>query len=129
MTAISGQYGKAEIGASCIAEVDSWSLNKECILHDYATCESPSDGGTAVLAGRKKHSGSLAGIYDDADPIEDYFDEGDSVTLNLYYTASKFYTGTAVIENINIPDVDITEGGPVRWEASFRANGLFTKSP
>lgn len=129
MAGASGQYGKAEIGSSCIAEVDSWSLSKECILHDYATCESPSDGGTAVLAGRKKHSGSMAGIYDPDDAIEDYFEEGDSITLKLYYTASKYYTGTAVIENLTIPDVDITEGAPVRWEASFRANGLFTKAP
>lgn len=128
MAAASGQYGSAQIGSSCIAEVDRWSLNKECILHDFATCETPSDGGTAVIAGRKKHSGTLAGIYDPNDAIEDYFDEGDSVTLKLYYTASLYYTGTAIIENLQIPDVDIAEGAPVRWEASFRANGLFTKS-
>lgn len=128
MAAASGQYGKAEIGSSCIAEVDRWSLNKECILHDFATCETPSDGGTAVIAGRKKHSGSMSGIYDPADPVEDYFEEGDTVTLNLYYTASLYYTGSVVIENIQIPDVDIAEGAPLRWEAAFRANGLFTKS-
>ena len=127
MAAYSGKYGSVKIGSSCIAEVDRWSVTKSCVLHDYATCESPGDEGTAVIAGRKKHSGRMSGIYDQADPPENYFEEGDSVTLKLYYTASKYYQGTAVIEELSIPDVDITEGAPLRWEATFRVNGLLTQ--
>jgi len=127
MAAASGQYGKVEIGASCIAEVDKWSVDKECIVHEFATCASPGDGGTDALAGRRKHSGRMEGIYDVDDAIENYFEEGDTVTLKLYYTATKYYTGSCVIENLNIPDVDITEGAPVRWEATFKVKGLLTK--
>lgn len=128
MTATSGQYGSVKIGTSCIAEVDRWSVTKQCILHDYATCETPGNAGTAVLAGRKKHSGRMSGIYDPDDAIEDYIEEGDTVTLKLYYTTAKYYTGTCVIEELSIPDVDITDGGPVRWDATFRVHGLLTKA-
>lgn len=126
MTAVSGWYGSVKIGSSCVAEADRWSLNKTAILHDYATCASPGNQGTAVLAGRKRHSGSCSGIYDTADPIENYLNEGASVTLDLYVSATAYYTMTAVIEEMTIPDVDITEGAPIRWECSFRVNGLAT---
>lgn len=129
MPAISGQYASANIGSSCIAEADRWSLNREAVLHDYATCSTPAGGGMAVIAGRRRHTGSLSGIQDPDDPIEDYFEEGDTVpSLRLYVAANKYYSGEAVIESITIPDVDITEGAPIRWECSFRANGLFTKT-
>lgn len=128
MAAASGQYGKVTIGASCIAEVDKWSVDKESILHEFATCASPGDGGTDVIAGRRKHSGRLEGIYDPADAIEDYLEEGDTVTLKLYYTATQYYTGSCVIGTLNIPEVDITEGAPVRWEATFKVRGLLTKA-
>lgn len=129
MSATSGQYGTAKIGSgsSCIAEVDKWSISKSCVLHDYATCETPGNGGMGVLAGRRRHSGSMSGIYDPSDPIESYINEGDTVTLKLYYTAAKYYTGTCVIETLNIPDVDIYEGAPVRWDSTFRVHGLLTK--
>ena len=129
MSAISGQYAAAKAGTSCIAETDRWSLVREAILHDYATCNTPGDGGMGVLAGRRRHTGTLSGIYDPTDPIEDYFEEGDTVSnLRLYISASVYYGGTAVIESLTIPEVDITEGAPVRWDAAFRAHGLFVKA-
>lgn len=128
MAAISGQYGSVKIGASCVAEVDKWSVDKSCVVHEYATCETPGDGGTGALAGRRKHAGSMEGIYDSADPPENYFEEGDTVTLKLYYTAALYYTGSCVIESLNIPDVDVMDGAPVRWSAAFKVHGLLTKA-
>lgn len=128
MAAVSGKYGSVKIGSSCVAEVDNWRVSKQCILHDYATCETPGDEGTGVVAGRRKHSGSMGGIYDPTDPVENYFEEGDSVVLKLYYTATKYYQGTAYIEELSIPNVDIVEGAPVRWEATFRVHGLLTNN-
>lgn len=128
MTAVSGQYASAHDGSSCIAEVDRWSLVREAILHDYATCHTPGDGGMGVLAGRRRHTGTLSGIYDPDDPVEDYFEEGDRLpNLQLYVAAGKGYSGEAVIESLTIPEVDITEGAPIRWDAAFRAHGLFTR--
>lgn len=128
MPAVSGKYGSVKIGSSCVAEADKWSITKECVIHEYATCETPGTDFFGKLAGRRRHSGTMEGIYDPDDPIEDYFDEGDEVTLKLYYTASKFYTGSVIIENLTIPDVDIQDGAPVRWTASFQVNGGLTKS-
>jgi hypothetical protein len=124
MSAVSGQYATAKIGSDCVKECDGWSLNRECIVHEYATCETPTSG-TAALAGRRKHSGTLKGILDPADSVDAQFEEGDTITLKLYVTASIYYQGEAVIESVNIEEVDITEGGPIRWSASFKANGLF----
>jgi hypothetical protein len=64
----------------------------------------------------------MNGLQDPADPIENYFVEGSSVTLLLYYTAAKFYSVPAIIEKLNIED-DIAEGTPVPWTADFGTNG------
>lgn len=122
---ISGQYGAVKIGSSCVAEANKWTLDKEATLHEFATCSTPADGGMGVLAGRKKHSGSAEGLFDPTDPIENYFDEGDTVTLKLYVNATKYYQGSAVIEKLTIGDVDIQDGAPVPWSMTFKANGLF----
>lgn len=122
---ISGQYGSVKIGSSCVAEANKWTLDKEATLHEFATCKSPAGGGMAVLPGRKKHSGSAEGLFDPDDPIENYLEEGDIVTLKLYVDATHYYQGSAVIEKLTIGDVDIQEGAPVPWSFSFKANGLF----
>ena len=108
MTAVSGQYGCVRIGSSVVTENDQWSLSRQCVVHQYATCSTPGNTGTAALAGRRKHSGSMGGIQCDDDPIENYFNEGDSVVLKLYWTAQRWYEGTAIIENLDIEEVDIT---------------------
>lgn len=126
MSATSGQYGAVKIGSSCVAEADKWSLDKECTLHEYRTCSSPGNGGTGVVAGARKHSGSCEGIFDPADPIETYFDEGDSVTLKLYVNDTKYYQVAAVVEKLTIGEIDIAQGAPVRWSMTFKVHGLAT---
>ena len=123
---ISGQYASAKIGASCVAEANGWSLSRECTVHEFATCQTPSDGGMGAIAGRRKHGGTMKGLYDPTNKVDDYFDEGDTVTLKLYVDATNYYQGSAVIEKLDIPDVDVKDGAPVEWNASFKANGLFT---
>lgn len=127
-TPASGQYAsvKSEAG-SCIAEANAWTLDKECILHEFATCETPGDGGMGVVSGRKRHSGSISGLYDPADPPEEWFDEGDRLTLKLYVdnVEGVYYEGIAVIEKVTIGEVDIQEGAIIPWSASFKAHGLF----
>lgn len=125
----SGQYGAVQSSSgTCIAEANKWSLSKECILHEFASCETPADGGMDVVAGRRRHSGSISGLYDSEDPPEDWFEEGDAVTLKLYIDTAEgtYYEGVAVIEKIDIGEVDIQEGAIVPWSASFKARGLFT---
>lgn len=130
MAVVSGQYGQVAIGSSCVAEVDEWSIDKEAILHEFGTCTSPGDGGTDVLAGRRKHSCTFKGLLDatSGNEIEDYFEEGDTVTLKLYYTAQRYYTGQVVIGALTVGAVDIKDGAPVPWNASGMCKGLFTKA-
>ena len=127
----SGQYGAVHSeNGSCIAEANKWQLSKECILHEFASCETPTDGGMDVIAGRRRHSGSISGLYDSEDPPEDWFDEGDTVTLKLYIDVAEgtYYSGTVVIEKLDIGEVDIQEGAIVPWSATFKAKGLLTKT-
>ena len=122
---ISGQYAVAKIGSSCVAECNGWSLAREATVHEFATCNTPADGGTGALAGRRKHSGTLKGLFDPDNLIDSQFEEGDTVTLKLYVNATKYYTGSAVIEKLEIPETDVKDGAPVEWNATFKANGLF----
>lgn len=127
MTAVSGQFGCAETGgAGQILELDGWSLDRSATLHEYATCNTPSAGGMAIVPGRRRHSGTLKGIQCDTNPIENWITEGAFIAvLDLYWTPTLFYRGSAYIENINIEEVDIRDGAPVRWSATFKAQGLF----
>jgi hypothetical protein len=79
------------------------------------------------VAGTKDHSGTLEGKFDDSDPIDDYFDEGDLVTLHLYVTSSAFYVVPAMITEVSI-EVDIDEGDIIPWSASFGGNGAWSSS-
>lgn len=130
MAIVSGQYGQVQIGSSCIAEIDAWTIDKEAVLHNFGTCTSPGDGGTGVVAGRRKHSCTFKGLLDatSGNEVEDYFEEGDTVTLKLYYTAARYYTGSVVIGTLTVGEVDINEGAPIPWNASGDCNGLFTKA-
>lgn len=123
MTAVSGQYGKITIGSSNLTECMGWSFDRSVADHPYASCAT--NGYKKRVAGTKDGTGSLNGMQDPADPIENYFVEGSQVTLRLYYTAAKFYSVPAQINRLGI-EVDIDDGAPVPWTADFGANGAWT---
>ena len=125
MAAVSGQYGKISIGASNVAECQSWSWSRSIADHAYASCATA--GFKKRVAGTKDHSGSLGGVLDPADPVEDYFDEGDLVTLNLYVTATAYYIVPAMITELGV-EVNVDDGDIIKWTASFGGNGAWSSS-
>lgn len=123
MAAASGQYGKIMVGGSTLIECTGWSFDRQVAEHVYASCAT--GGYKKRIAGTKDGSGELRGIFDPDDPIEGYINEGDHVTLLLYFSATKYHSVPAQINSINI-DTDIEEGDIVRWTAQFGINGAYT---
>lgn len=123
MSAVSGQFGLIKIGSSNLQECTGWTFDRQVSVKEYGSCETGEY--TGAVSGRKRGSGTLKGIYDPDDPIDDQIEEGDSATLLLYTTASKFYTVPAIIGNLAL-EVDIETGDVERWTASFTANGQWT---
>lgn len=125
MSATSGQYGKILIGTSNIVECQGWTLNRTAQDHAYATCATTGLGGRKYkkrVAGPGDFTGSMKGLQDPTDPIDDYIREGDFVTLHLYWAPAKYYEAPVMITNLRV-EVDIDSGAPVPWEADFGGNG------
>lgn len=123
MATVSGQYGAIKIGTSNIVECMNWTFERRAAEHAYASCAT--GGYKKRIAGTKDGSGTLKGLQDSTDPIENYFIEGNSLTVRLYWTASKYYGVPAVI-NVLRTETDIDDGAPVPWEADFGVNGAWT---
>jgi len=122
MAAVSGQYGQIQIGSSDVTECTKWSFKRSAGEQAYASCAT--GGYKKRVAGTKDGGGSLEGFQDPDNAIETYFEEGDLVTLKLYYTASKFYSVPAMITGLDV-ECDIQEGGLVPWSAEFGINGAW----
>ena len=125
MAAISGSYGKVMVGTSNAPDCQSWNWTRNVASHAYASCAT--SGFKKRVAGTKDHSGTIAGRVSVSDNIEDYFDEGDAVTLNLYVSTTAYYIVPALIEELSV-EVDIDEGDIIKWNASFGGNGAWSSS-
>ena len=123
MATVSGQYGAIKIGTSNIVECMNWTFERRVAEHSYASCAT--NGYKKRIAGTKDGSGTLKGLQDSADVIENYFIEGSQLTIRLYWTAAKYYSCPVQI-NVLRTEADIDDGSPVPWEADFGANGGWT---
>jgi hypothetical protein len=123
MATVSGQYGSIKIGSSNLVECMNWTFDRKAAEHAYASCNT--GGYKKRIAGTKDGTGTIRGLQDSADPIENYIIEGSSVTLRLYWTAAKYYSVPAIVNSLKT-EVDIDDGAPVPWDADFGANGAWT---
>ena len=125
MSVLSGKSGKIQIGASTVQDCQSWQWSRSVVELAYASCST--SGYKKRLAGVKDHSGSLKGLFDTSAPPEDYFSEGDLVTLNLFIDAVSYYIVPAMITKLDV-EVDNNEGDLVPWSADFGGNGAWSSS-
>jgi hypothetical protein len=124
MAAYSGKNGLVKSGSTQLAEITGWKLSTKS--NNPAWNSSTSSGSKKRVAGVKDGSGSFDLKVDDSDEIYDTLVEGDSVTLNLYLNATKFFAVPALIDNIDY-DVDINDGEVVAATVAFSTNGAWTK--
>lgn len=116
MAGVSGQYGKIVIASSTVAECTKWTMDQEVAESAYASCST--SGGRSRVAGTKDTTGTLEGVLDPGDDVNNYMKVGDHCTLKLYYTATKYHSVPAQINKIG-QEVDIEEGSVVRWTAEY----------
>lgn len=124
MAVASGQNGKIQIGSSTLIECTGWTFNMEVNTFRYATCQS--SGSKKTIAGTKQGNGTLTGLYDPDDIVENLVGPGDSVTLKLYLDADDFYSVPAIIKSVNV-EVDIDNGDALKWTVEFETNGAWTE--
>lgn len=122
MAVESGKDGKILIGATPIAEIKKWTLDKKAHVSRWGS--SSSAGYKKAVAGVKEGSGSIEFVWDAAaaSPIA----EGTSATLLLYLNASEFYSVPAIIENFKLA-VDMNDGPVTEASADFVNNGAWTE--
>jgi len=120
----SGKYGKVMIASDTLAEVMNWSFDRSVSDNPHGT--SSTGGFKDRTAGTRDGTGSMSGLQDFTDPIEGHFNEGDSVTLLLYVSATLFYSVPALISKLTT-SVDVDDGAPVPWSADFGIKGAWTE--
>lgn len=105
--ALAGKAGKVMIGTANVAEIKNWSLDTSVDMLDDTVL---GDSWKTFIAGLAEWSASAEGVFAvDTDTngqtaLQTAYLAGTSVTLKLYVSANKFYSGTAYISNMSIED-------------------------
>ncbi len=124
MAIFSGKDGKVLAGTTTLAEITQWTFQTRS--NNVAYGSSATAGYRRRVAGAKDGRGTIRGKLDPADPLTNAFEEGDTVTLQLYLDASRFYSVPALIDTLQF-EVDIDSGDIVGWVAEFSTDGAWTK--
>lgn len=129
-TTYSGRYGQLDITSSAIAEVTSWSLTTSSDVSQWGYFGG--SGYKDAQGGNVSGSGTFEGKYDWDQPIEDFIEAGDEVTLLAYLTttasgavADRYITVPVVISELTF-NTDGDTGDPVSYTASFVTRGQWT---
>lgn len=118
----SGKDGKILIGATPIADITSWELDKEVRTNRFAS--SSTAGFKKTVAGVKQGQGTIEFKWDSAaaSPIV----EGSAVTLKLYLNATEFFTVPVIVRTFRLK-VDIDTGDVTLGVAQFETDGAWTE--
>lgn len=115
-TNVSGKSGKVLVGASQVASITEWSLDKEAHISTYYS----SDGGgfQQAVVGALKASGTISFELDVSAAMG--IVEGTSATLKLYVDATHFWSVPAVLKNFKVSTKLIGDvvGGSADWESN-----------
>lgn len=125
MTALSGVNGNVKLSTNTVAEIDNWDLDIGRDLHDTTAF---GDVAKEFTAGIYEWSAKCSGRLDMTDTngqlaIHTAMLSGATVSLRLYETATKYWSGTAYIEKM-VPKSE--EQGVNEVEFSFKGSGALT---
>ena len=105
--ALAGKSGKVMIGTSNVAEIKSWSLDTSVDMLDDTVL---GDSWKTFIAGLAEWGAKAEGVFAiDTDTngqtaLQTAYLTGASVTLKLYVSPTKFYSGTAYISSLSVED-------------------------
>jgi predicted secreted protein len=105
--ALAGKSGKVMIGTSNVSEIKNWSVDTGAdMLEDTVL----GDEWKTFIAGLKEWSAKAEGLFAlDTDTngqtaLQNAYLSGTPVTLKLYVSPTKFYSGFALISSLSVED-------------------------
>jgi hypothetical protein len=122
MASKSGKYGSVSWGASNYAYANKWDLDVKADAEQFGVFGG--HGWKKGNVGQKAGTGTISGVYDAVNPLDDQIHIGDSVTLTLGIYVGKTLSGTAQITDIKIT-VDGDTGAKTTWSLSFQTDGVW----
>ncbi|SRR6266446_1852213 len=125
---ISGNGGDVKIGSTSIAEVKTWTFDKEAATTRYGSNATVSSGVCykKTVPGTRQGQGTLDCTYVSLTPPDsNSLDVGSGVTLKLYLTSTLFYSVPAVIKTLKFK-VDIDTGAYIGFTADYESDGAWT---
>ena len=123
MAVFCGKDGTVKISGTDLPEITKWKFTTEVNAQEYSS--NNTAGYKVKVCGSKSGSGTIEGKMDDADPITDHFEEGDTVTLVLYLNATLNISVPALITKMDF-EVNIDDSEIVGWSADFESSGAYT---
>jgi len=123
MAKIYGKEGSFTWGSSGIANVKAWALDENADIHDDTDFTDAATGAKSKGAGLTEWSGQADATIDDTTaPLR----AGVSATVTLTAKTSKTYSGTAIIQSVNLKSA--AEGKPTEYTIKFVGDGALTQS-
>lgn len=130
MAHLAGKSGKMMVGAdpgvTDVLGLTSWTLDTDADILE--TTDFQAAGVRSHIVGNIGGSGSFEGNWEtDLAPTADppNLNEGASVVLNLYITAAKYITLSALIAGASI---SCSQPGIVTFSGTFTVDGVIDKS-
>lgn len=130
-TPISGQYGQVDIGSSTVADANHWTMEDAVDASQFGTFGGGGYKDSNV--GQKSATGTIEGVYDRTNPIEQEVTVGASVTLSLYLSTTtgggqRMRSVPAHVTGISF-DVDGDTGEKTGWTINWQSDGEWTEVP
>ena len=130
-TPISGQYGQVDFGSSVIADANHWTMEDTVDASQFGTFGGGGFKDSNV--GQKSATGTIEGVYDRTNPIEQEAVVGASVDLSLYFST---VAGGGVRKRV-VPahitgisyDVDGDTGEKNTYSINWQSDGAWTEVP
>lgn len=126
---ISGKSGTIKLAASggvtaAIFQLSNWTITRSAVVHKEAT--NSTAGFKGATAGTKDWSLTFEQYLDDANAIPVVEGSAYDVELDIDGTATNYYSGTVVIEEIAGPEVDINDGATMMITVTAQGDGAYT---
>lgn len=124
-TPITAMAGKIETDAGVVGDVTAWSVEETA---DNKSFVSSSTGGWAQTAeGARRWTGTLTILLDAGAFLAAPLIPGTLIpTLKLYTTAGNFKSGSARVDSVSGPEVDIDGSGMISQTVNVIGHGALT---
>ncbi len=125
-TALTGRNGKLLVDGTQVARCTQWQVSPK-LANTSEWGDSDSGGYTNRAAGRRDATFTTEGKYDTGSEVFDLFMPEDIVIGLLYLDVTRFWNFPRALCMDFGMSVNIDTEEVISWQASFGADGTFTK--